>query len=309
MFVILGFFAIQNHQNINKKNIPQTLASQKPISFLILGVDQGIEGRHDKGNSDTMILVTLNPKKEKITITSIPRDLLVQIEQKNKKFWFKINSAYQVGGSKTASKTVSSLLNVPVNYYMEVNMKTVKNLVDEIGGVEVEVPFNFTYHTKFKKGKMHLNGTQALDYSRMRYDDPKGDYGRQMRQRQIIFSIVKKLLNVTSIHYYQKVSQIINKEVKTNFPMDKIIEVGLKYKPALNKIEDGYIHAHDAWIEKVAMQVAPTAELQRVSNQVRKNMDLKEETIVNAETKLNLEQDVNWNSLAAFKNYHVKLLD
>lgn len=309
IFVLVGFFAIQNRQKTKKITTPQTLINQKPISILMLGVDQGIEGRHDRGNSDTMILVTLNPKKGNTTVTSIPRDLLAQIEKNDKKFWFKINSAYQVGGSKTAVKTVSSLLNVPIDYYMEVNMKTVKNLVDELGGVDIEVPFSFIYHTKFKKGKMHLTGKQALDYSRMRYDDPKGDYGRQMRQRQIIFGVVKKLLNITAVSHYQKVAQIINKEVKTNFPMDKIVGVGLKYKSAVNKIEDGYIHAHDAWIDKAAMQVASTAELQRVSNKIRKNMDLEEESLVNAETQLNLEQDVNWNSSAAFKNYHVKLLD
>ena len=167
------------------------IAQNKPVSILILGVDQGIEGRHDRGNSDTMILVTMNPKKKQATMTSIPRDLLVDVlGDKGKYYMFRVNSAYQVGGNKASQKTVSHLLNTPIDYYMEVNMQALESMVDALGGVDVNVPFSFTYNTKFKKGKMHLNGKQALDYSRMRKEDPKGDYGRQMRQRQIITQIV-----------------------------------------------------------------------------------------------------------------------
>lgn len=80
------------------------IAQQKPFSVLILGVDQGIEGRHDQGNSDTMILVTLNPKKGVATMTSIPRDLLADIQPSKKFYMFRVNSAYQLGGTLCINK-------------------------------------------------------------------------------------------------------------------------------------------------------------------------------------------------------------
>lgn len=109
------------------------IAAKKPISILVLGVDQGLEGRNDKGNSDTIILVTVNPTTKKATMTSIPRDTLTEIlgeTSSTSYYMFKVNSAYQFGGSSGSVKTVSAMLNVPINYYVEVNMKALKGLVN-----------------------------------------------------------------------------------------------------------------------------------------------------------------------------------
>ena len=121
-------------------------------------------------------------------MTSIPRDTLTEIlgETSSQSYYmFKVNSAYQFGGSSGSVKTVSAMLNVPINYYVEVNMKALKSLVNALGGVDVNVPFSFSYDwCDFHKGKQHLDGRHAIAYARMRYDDPRGDYGRQLRQRQ-----------------------------------------------------------------------------------------------------------------------------
>ncbi len=185
------------HSVIDGKNGGNTatsakIANKQPISILVLGVDQGIEGRHDRGNSDTMILATANPQKNSATMTSIPRDTLADIkgDPENKYFMFRVNSAYEIGGHESSMKTVSSMLNVPIDYYLEVNMKALKSLVNAVGGVDVQVPFDFSYDwCDFHKGKQHLNGRHAVAYVRMRKEDPRGDYGRQMRQRQVIEAI------------------------------------------------------------------------------------------------------------------------
>lgn len=246
---------------------------------MILGVDQGIEGRHDRGNSDTMILTTMNPQKKEATMTSIPRDLLADIKGdgtgEGKYYMFRVNSAYQVGGSKGATRTVSALLNTPVNYYMEVNMKALESMVEALGGVDVNVPFTFTYHTHFKKGKQHLNGKEALDYVRMRKEDPQGDYGRQMRQRQVINDIVRKGMSVNSITNYCKILKVFAKYVKTNLTFDDMLSIAMNYRDCTQKIQSGYIHGHNVWIGTAAMQVASTKELQRVSDLVRTSLGLK----------------------------------
>lgn len=284
------------------------IQQNKPVSILILGVDQGIEGRHDRGNSDTMILVTLNPQKKQATMTSIPRDLLVDVlgdgKGQGKYYMFRVNSAYQVGGSKAASRTVSHLVNAPVDYYMEVNMQALESMVDALGGVDVNVPFNFTYNTTFKKGKQHLNGKQALDYARMRKEDPKGDYGRQMRQRQIITQIVNKGMSLNSISNYRKILNVLSKYVKTNLTFDDMMAVAMNYRSCGQKITSGYIHGHDAWIGGASLQVASTKELQRVSNLVRSSLSLSPEKLHNEETRQNsLQKGLDWKDPNAFNNY------
>ncbi|MDO4912572.1 MAG: LCP family protein [Lactobacillus sp.] len=287
------------------------IANRQPISVLILGVDQGIEGRHDVGNSDTLILATANPAKNKATMTSIPRDTLADIQGDNGKyFMFKINSAYQVGGNKAASRTVSSLLNVPVHYYVEVNMKALKSLVNAVGGVNVKVPFSFSYDwNDFHKGWQHLNGRHAVAYVRMRHDDPRGDYGRQMRQRQVIQAIAKKATNINTLKNYRKLVTIFNKYVKTNLSFGDMMALAMNYRGVAKNIKSNYIQAHDAWIDGYSIQVASTKELQKKSNMIRKNLGLNPVTLNNEETrqnKLNEEKNnIDWTNLNAFENYQV----
>lgn len=288
------------------------ISQRQPISVLVLGVDQGIEGRHDKGNSDTMILVTANPQKNKATMTSIPRDTLADIkgDPGDKYYMFRINSAYEIGGSTSSMKTVSTMLNVPINYYVEVNMKALRSLVTAVGGVDVNVPFDFSYDwCDFHKGKQHLNGRHAVAYVRMRKDDPRGDYGRQMRQRQVIQAIVKKAMSVNTLSNYRKLLKIFNKYVKTNLTFNDMLSLAMNYRGCAQNLKSGYIQGHDAWINGSSIQVASTKELQKVSNQLRKNLNLSTQTLNNEETrqnKLNVQNNhVKWSDPNAFTTYQI----
>lgn len=286
----------------------EAISQKKPVSILVLGVDQGIEGRNDRGNSDTMILATMNPDKKQSTMTSIPRDLLVDVKGdgkgEGKYYMSRVNAAYEVGGHEGSSKTVSTLLNVPVDYYMEVNMQALESLVDALGGVDVNVPFSFTYNTTFKKGQQHLTGKEALDYVRMRKDDPKGDYGRQMRQRQVISQIVDKGMSTSSISNYRKLLNVFSKYVKTNLSFNDMMSIALNYRGCASNMKSGYIQGHDATIGGASMQVASTTELQRVSDIVRGGLSLPKEKLKNEETRQNsLQKGLNWNDPNTFVNY------
>ncbi|KRL63358.1 LCP family protein [Lactobacillus psittaci] len=286
----------------------QQINQKRPISILILGVDQGIEGRHDRGNSDTMIVATINPEKKTSTLTSIPRDLLADIKgDSGKYFMFRVNSAYQVGGNQAATKTTSALLNIPIDYYMEVNMKALEQMVDAVGGVDVNVPFSFTYNTSFHKGKMHLNGKEALDYARMRHDDPRGDYGRQMRQRQIIMAIVKNAMSLKSLANAKSILKAFSKNVTTNLTFNDMWSIALNYRDAASNMKSDYIHGHDAWIDGASIQVASTKEYQRISDTIRTNLGLSKEKLSNEETRQNrLNKDhIDWTNPNAFTNYQV----
>lgn len=288
------------------------IAAKRPISVLILGVDQGIEGRHEQGNSDTMILATANPAKKTATLTSIPRDTLVNVlgDPGNKYFMFRVNSAYQVGGNKAAVKTVSALLNVPVQYYVEVNMKALRSLVNAVGGVDVDVPFSFSYDwCDFHKGKMHLNGRHAVAYARMRHDDPRSDYGRQLRQRQIIEGVAHKAMSVNSLSNYRHLIKIFNKYVKTNMSSGDMMSLAMSYRQSMNNLKSGYIQGHDAWINGASIQVASTKELQKISNLIRRNLNLPIQTLDNDETRQNRLNEENnhikWKDPNPFTNYQI----
>ena len=136
-----------------------------------------------------MIVMTINPKTKKTTMTSIPRDTRVFIKSKNK--FSKMNSAYTYGGIEGTVETVEQFLNIPINYYIKINMDGFKDIVDAIGGVTVDNRIHFTLEgVHLSKGKQHLDGKTALTYARMRKDDPRGDFGRQERQREIINEII-----------------------------------------------------------------------------------------------------------------------
>ncbi|CAI98770.1 transcriptional regulator [Lactobacillus delbrueckii subsp. bulgaricus] len=289
------------------------IAAKKPISILVLGVDQGLEGRNDKGNSDTIILVTVNPTTKKATMTSIPRDTLTEIlgETSNTSYYmFKVNSAYQFGGSSGSVKTVSAMLNVPINYYVEVNMKALESLVNALGGVDVNVPFSFSYDwCDFKKGKQHLDGRHAIAYARMRYDEPRGDYGRQLRQRQIIQAVVKKGLSVNGLVNYQKLLKVFAKYVKTNLTFGDMTSLAINYRSAASNISSGYIQGHDATISGTSLQIASTEELQKWSNKLRKSLGLSTQTLTNQETRQNSLNEtyngVDFSSNETITNYTI----
>lgn len=302
-----AYFSIQHTVNTayhSTGKVSKKISQKKPISVLILGVDTGIEGRKDRGNSDTMILATVNPKTKKASLTSVPRDLLAEIKGADEFYMAKVNAAFNVDGVRGSSKTVESMLNVPVDYYVEVDMKALENLVDAVGGIDVKVKFDFTYNTTFKKGKQHLNGKEALDYARMRKEDPQGDYGRQQRQREVIMAIAKKGMSLNGVSNYEKILKVVAKYVKTDMSFDDMMDLVMNYRGAAGDIKSDYIQGHDAWIGGAAFQVAKTSELQRISNQLRKSLDLKKEKLNNELTRQNkLNNMVDWKDLNAFTNY------
>ena len=223
----------------NSKAIQQT----KPITILLMGVDTGSKERKEtwEGNSDTMILVTVNPKTKKTTMTSLERDLLTDIEGSGEA---KLNSAYAEGGADLAISTIQKVLDIDIDYYALINMQGMIDLVDAVGGIEVTNHFDFPisiaenepeFQAKVEPGTHKINGEQALVYSRMRYDDPDGDYGRQKRQREVIQKVVAKLLKMDSIGSYKKILSAVSSNVQTSIDLGDTNEDILKVQNRIKK--------------------------------------------------------------------------
>ncbi|MDO4902891.1 MAG: LCP family protein [Limosilactobacillus sp.] len=277
-----GVFASGNGK-ISKK-----LLEGKPISVLALGTDVGALNRGNVGgNTDSIELFTINPTTKRITMTSIPRDTLVRVNTKEGADYVKINAAYSIGGAKQTVKQVEELLDVPIDYYAVINMGVLEKVVNSLHGVDVNAPFAFTYEGHhFKKGKQHLNGANALKYSRMRYQDPNNDYGRQKRQQQILSSVIKKFKKSGSISIANKIMDAVGDGVKTNIPIDNIATLYGNYHSAMSKVKTYHFQGKDATIDGVSFQIASPKEINRISKLVRKELGLKPKTVVNHETKM-----------------------
>ena len=255
----------------DKRDKKVEIADNKPISILLMGVDQEGNGT---GRSDSLMLFTLNQKTKSMKITSIPRDSYTEIVGKGKKD--KINHAYAFGGIDMAVKTVENFLNVPVDHYIEVNMAGFKDIVDAVGGVDVNNDLEFTSREQhFAKGNIHLNGETALKYTRMRYEDPRGDFGRQMRQRQVIQAVIKKGASVSSLASYGDVLKAIEKNVKTSLTQDQMFDIQKNYKDCVQNTEeiqvpgDGHKAADGIWYYYV-----PDAAKQDITNKLRAHLEV-----------------------------------
>ena len=268
--------------------ISKKLQKGEPVSVLAMGTDVGALDRGNKGgNTDSIELFTINPKTKRITMTSISRDTLVRVNTDDGADYVKINAAYSIGGPKQTVKQVSELLDVPIDYYAVINMGVLKKVVNSLGGVEVDNPFAFTYEGHhFKKGKQHLNGEQALKYSRMRYEDPNNDYGRQKRQQQILSSVIAKFKKSGSISSAIKIMDAVGDGVKTNIPIDDIATLYGNYHSAMDNVSTYHFQGQNATIDGVSFQIASPKEINRISKLVRKQLGLKPVTVNNHETRM-----------------------
>ncbi len=239
------------------------LKQQEPFSVLLLGVDTGSLGRSEQGRSDTIMVATVNPKQEKTVLVSLPRDTYAEIVGHNT--MDKINHAYAFGGTAMTIATVEKLLDIPINYYVSINMQGVESLVDAVGEVEVSNPFAFTYEeTEFPKGSQRLDGSSALKYVRMRYDDPEGDYGRQARQRQVIKGILQQALSIKGISRYQEILSSLESTIKTDIPFNDLEVLARKYRSAFSTIESEQAKGEGFMQNEISYQRLSPEELARV---------------------------------------------
>lgn len=168
-------------------------------TILVMATDaMGGHGRNSlDSNTDSLLLVHVNPAERKVGVLAIPRDTRVAIEGHGT---FKVNAANAYGGPELARSTLSRFVGVPIDRYLLLNLRGVRALVDAIGGVDVTVPKRVKYqdhagnlYIDFQKGRQHLDGAQVESYLRFRHDD-LGDIGRVQRQQAFLIEFSRQLL-------------------------------------------------------------------------------------------------------------------
>lgn len=257
------------------------IEATKPITILLMGVDTGSATRTDEwaGNSDTMILLTVNPKTKTTTMMSLERDILTDLyngKDNSPASQAKLNAAYQEGEVAGSIATIQKLMNVQIDHYAMINMQGMVQLVDEINGITVNNTLGFPisieaqepeYTATIEPGKQKLNGEQALVYARMRYEDPQGDYGRQKRQREVIKKIIEKTLSMNNVSRYQDILGVVANNLQTSIKLNAgAIQQLLGYQKALKNIKNYQLTGVDAMFEGTSYQVVTKDHLLEMQN-------------------------------------------
>lgn len=221
---ILKKWATNDGQKIKKSHI---------INILLIGSDASAKepGRvsvTDKGNTDVMMIVSIDKINKTIKMASIMRDSYIYMDQFNK--YAKLNAACSNGGPAYLVETIENNYKIEIDGYVMVDFDSFTHVIDILGGVNVDVPSYVANHlgSNFPRGNnVLLNGEQALLFSRVRYTDSDGDISRVARQRQVINAIINKCKNA-SLGEINAVLDVILANVRTNVSQKSIINYATK---------------------------------------------------------------------------------
>lgn len=288
LVLTVGGYAYSVYRNLNKtteniytpvvtqamRGAGVDLAQQTPISILLMGIDNGTEGRTEAGRSDTMIVATVNPKTQTTTLVSIPRDTFSEIVGNDT--YDKINHAYWYGGAEMAINTVQKLLGIPIDYYASINMEGLMQMVDAVGGITVVSPLAFTSRGyTFVEGPNQMDGAAALAFSRMREEDPTQDTGRQDRQRLVIEAIIRNVLQTDMLLSYQDILYSLSANVETNLQMSDYLALQKNgYVSAVANIKQDRLGGVGGLRNDIYYSFVDGAELNRVQEVLRTELEL-----------------------------------
>lgn len=209
------------------------MTSKNVINVLLIGADSRMGV--NEGNTDVMMLVSVNKKTKTLKMVSFLRDSYLYIEGEKASYCTKLNAAFSMGGPEVLIKTIENNYKIEIDNYVMVNFESFKGIVDAMGGISVDVQeYEANYMIKrFELSDMPvgegvtLNGDQALAFCRARNCDVDGDVSRTRRQRQVIDSMVNRVMT-SSISEINKYIDVLLPYVDTGYSKSQIISLGLK---------------------------------------------------------------------------------
>ena len=226
-----GYFYFLGDEDENK-----SYQEGEDLQFLMLGVDSLDAKNANNARSDTIMVVNVDGKTGKVNIISIPRDTYTNIKGYKKT---KINHSFKYGGSELTLDTVNNLLGTDIKYYVTVDYRFVEDVVDKIGGVEVDVPIDMKYEDPtadppltidIKQGRQTLKGYDAIGFLRFRKGYKDADLGRVKAQQQFMSAILSKMKDPkTLVKAPLLLGSYINYS-ENNIPVKKLVKVAAKMR-------------------------------------------------------------------------------
>ncbi|EJD5653382.1 LCP family protein [Staphylococcus pseudintermedius] len=272
----------QSDQRQSQLRDSKVNAAKQPISILFLGIDDSSTRRQngqsaENARTDAMILSTMNPDKHQIRLVSIPRDTLSYIPEVG--YYDKITHAHAYGGPEASMRTVEANLNVPVDYYVRINMEAFAKTVDELGGIEYDVPYDLNEpntmdkgRIKLKKGKQQLNGDEVLAVTRTRKQD--SDLKRGQRQMEVLKILFKKAQDTKSLHKLDDIIEIVGKNSKHNLSYSEIKALATNYLANDVDIQSQQLKGENELLNGIYYINPDVDNLIETSNTLRKDLGL-----------------------------------
>lgn len=278
LFLAIGWGGLSFFNGI----LPVDLLSGKK-NIVVMGCDVR---KGDAGRSDTLFVVMMDPDKKGASLLSIPRDTRVQIRGHG---WDKINAAFAYGGAKLTRDTVQELLGIRLDNYVEVDFQGFKDLVDVIGGVDINVEKRMYYYDPYadfridlRPGLQHMDGKTAIQY--VRYRDEEGDIGRIRRQQKFILAIYKQIVSKDIIARIPGVAKQIMSMIKTDLSLKEMADLGRALhgmmergglKMAMVPGRPGYIDGISYWVPDIPKMREEMAQMQdvKMSEKFRANTE------------------------------------
>lgn len=203
------------------------------VNILLIGVDVTLDNKRrvlNVARADSLLLISFDPERRRIAALSIPRDTRAQIPGFGET---KINASYAYGGPRLTIKTVEKLLGVSIDHYIKLGAESFTHMIDAIGGIEIDVEKDMKYTDTWagftvdlKKGRQHLNGTQATGYIRFRHD-ALGDIGRVERQHKVFMTLVRQLRQPSTILAGPHLLRVFAENTQTTLTPGELATLGL----------------------------------------------------------------------------------
>lgn len=205
-----------------------------PVNMVMVGLDQRA-GSTDFPHTDTMMVVSIDPRSDSVRMLSVPRDLWVNIPGVGPD---RINDAYGDGGAKLLIQTAEGVVNLPIRYYAIIKFTGFEKVINALGGVTIDVKHTINDPTypaftgngfaplHIRAGVQHMNGRLALEYVRTRHDDPLGDLGRNQRQQQLLIALKQQVLHPSTLLHLPVLLSALQQAVSTNFPYTDLTYLG-----------------------------------------------------------------------------------
>jgi LCP family protein required for cell wall assembly len=276
---------IDSYEDTGRENETSDMREEKVdpiedhVSVLLLGVDNSEHRNEEVSRTDAMVLATFNQERKSIKLLSIPRDSYVYIPEVG--YHTKINHAHAYGGPRASMEAVEHFLQLPVDYYVTMNFEGFVEVVDALGGIMLDVPYEFQESdSRDRRDSIHLypgyqelNGEEALALARTR--DHDNDVERGKRQQEILSAIADKATSASSIFKLENVITAIGSNMQTNFTFQDIqsfVGYGMAEDLAMETVNfegEGRYLEDGGWYYMVEDDTR-----NEISNQLRSHLDL-----------------------------------
>ncbi len=248
--------------SIDQIESEEKLIKKELIHVLLLGINKQYGGT---GRAESLLVLTLNPKTESMNLITIPRDTRAVMVGKDMED--KINNAYAYGGPAMAIESVENLLDLELDYYVQLNLSGVKGLIDGLGGITIDNELEIEVEEadlKLTPGELHLSGSQAYRYVEMLYSYQGDEIDSTGLQDQILEAIILKGTSTITINKLETFAKFLVDNITTNLDFNSMEYLLQNYTDVQKHITEYTLNGNEMEIDDVNYLILPDEEIEKV---------------------------------------------